>query len=276
MEYLKVFSSLIRLKNLLILAFIQILVCYRFIPNNIILESSIIISSTLLIMAGGNLINDYYDLEIDQINKPNKKLYTSIFSSSTLFIIYALLNIIGLIPAFFISIKLGISLLGAISILWLYSYEFKKTVFLGNLIVSSLLGSALLYIGIYYVSFDSKLWMFSAFSFVMNLSRELIKDIEDIYGDKQGGCETLPILIGIKHSKILLYTYLSLINSLLGFFLISQPFEWLFSLWAFTIFVFSLILTWFIIKSNDDKDFGKISSFCKKMMIVGTFGIIFT
>lgn len=276
MKKLKGFLSLIRIQNVLILACIQALVSYRFILHNNLLETTILIIGTSFIVAGGNIINDYYDLEIDKINKPHKTLFTDFFSSFSFLSIYTILNLAAILLASITSFNLMLFFIGVILALWLYSFFFKQKILIGNFIVAILSGLSLLSVGIYYHQYDHILWLFSLFSFLMTLVRELIKDVEDVEGDQQGGCTTFPIVYGITKSKLLLYVYLLLINILLIYFLINQPFEWRFSIWGLVIIVLSIVLTLFISKAEEYKDFAKISSFCKKMMIVGTFGIIFT
>ncbi len=276
MKKLKGILSLIRYKNILMTIGIQLLVCYRFIPKSTLLENISIILGTALIVSGGNMINDYYDLEIDKINKPSKTLFTSIFSPTTFLTLYFTLSILAILLGIMSSFKLALFFSGIIIVLWLYSWILKKKILIGNFTVALLSGLTLLSVGIYYNQYHPILWLFTVFSFMMTLVRELIKDIEDIEGDLQGGCLTFPVLHGISKSKILLYFYLLLINLLLVYFLINQPFEWIFFSWGIIILGYSITITSLIHQTKEHKDFRKISSFCKKMMLIGTIGIIFT
>ena len=166
--------------------------------------------STLLVAAAGYLINDYCDKEIDFINKGQKQ---NSLSKQVLLSCYTILNITALVLSYTFSLNHYIFLIFPISIflLWLYSYKLKGLPFIGNLIVAALSATVpIIYLSIQDISIGrfshtsslDLITIFSCLALFSTLSRELLKDIEDIQGDKAQGLKTIPILWGIKTAKI--------------------------------------------------------------------------
>ena len=164
--------------------------------------------STLLIAAAGYLINDYYDKEIDFINKGNKQ---NPLSKQALLTGYIILNITALILSFTFAFSNYIFWIfpSSIILLWLYSFKLKALPFIGNLIVAILSAAVpFIYLSIQEISRGSLtnthtysvdlIIIFSFLAFFSTLARELVKDIE---GDKAQGLKTIPILWGIKTAK---------------------------------------------------------------------------
>ena len=167
--------------------------------------------STLLIAAAGYLINDYYDTEIDIINKAQKK---NPLSKQALLTGYSILNITALILSFTFALSNYIFWIFPCSIflLWLYSLSLKGLPFIGNLIVALLSATVpFIYLSIQettivglantHTSSVDLIIIFSFLALFSTLAREVVKDIEDIKGDKAQGLKTIPILWGIKTAK---------------------------------------------------------------------------
>ncbi|MCP4522557.1 MAG: UbiA family prenyltransferase [Cytophagales bacterium] len=272
MNKLLIFFSLFRPQNMLILAFTQCLIFYRFFPNTDLLSNIIICLCSTLILGTGNLINDYFDLEIDQVNKPQKHLFTSVLSPKQLITTYIGINFLVILLSLPFSFLLSTFYIGSIILLFFYSYAFKQKVLIGNLIVALLTASHLIYLGYFHQKIESALWVFTIFSFMMTLIRELIKDVEDREGDKQLNCKTFPILFGIEKSRILVYLY---IVSLFITLFVSTSESTLFLYWKTLISLALFYLIFQVYQHNDEKSFARSSSLCKKIMIIGSLGIIF-
>ena len=186
---------------------------------------SLLVISTLLIAASGNIINDYYDLDADQINKPSKVILTKNISKELGLKIYIALNIIGLSIGMYLSFiyetywYLGIDVL-CILLLWIYSFYLKKVLLVGNILIAALTGFIPLYATSFY-SFDPMLkayarenpkeWYESfyfefviilvVFAMLQNLAREIWKDARDIQGDQSIGVVSIPIKFGIRNTQ---------------------------------------------------------------------------
>ena len=158
--------------------------------------------SAALISAGGYVLNDYFDLEIDKINRPLRVLpkgdlppKKSLIFSSTLFIL-------GFILSFFLKpVSIGIASV-AIIFLFLYSVKFKREFLLGNVTVSIISALAFIYGGVF-SKYPEISIIPAVLAFLFHLGRELIKDMEDVEGDQALKSETFPIAYGIRNSQFL-------------------------------------------------------------------------
>ena len=228
--------NLIRYKNLIFIVFIQWLVfnsvitpiltkygMQPFLPNFCFW---LIVLATVLIAAGGYVINDYFDLKIDRINRPEKVIVGEQISKKSAMSLYIALTSVGVLLGVIVSILLKSNTLGFIFVitagmLWFYSSTYKRQFLVGNLIVafSSALSLVVMLVAesalqtAYYSSEllrqtpvlqDLYYWVcgFALFAFVFTLIREIIKDLEDINGDREMECRTLPIVWGECKAKI--------------------------------------------------------------------------
>jgi len=302
------FLKLIRYKNLLMVALTLFLTKYAFINSYLSkpylsdLEFIILSLSILLITAGGYIINDIYDIDVDQINKPKKALIGIIISKKKAWFFYIIFTIVGIILGSYLSYKKHLFdhtfyFLGTALGLILYSIYFKRFIFFGNLLVAFF--CALIIYLIY--SFDirlhgetdissffieninitsigtllaiiktSKLY-FLRVCFGTTLIREMIKDIEDIDGDYNKGYKTLPILFGRKRTRNIV------IILSIALFIYITLFAWVF----YTLDAMPLaIITWmvliallyFIYKLRDartKKEFHFLSNLMKLIMLLG-------
>lgn len=213
------------------------------------LPFNILVISTVIIAAGGNIINDYFDVKADRINRPKKIIIGKHIKRRWAIINHWALNFIAFMMAIYLSYELSsfwylfIHLL-SINLLWYYSVQLKRTVVIGNIVIAFLTALVPVLVGIYYAqSYDwssvKTIFPFRSehvqffpiylgvalglFAFLLNWTRELIKDIEDIEGDKILKAKTLPIVYGIKSSKKLSYIILSVpVILTIGFFYLKK------------------------------------------------------
>lgn len=233
------YLDLIRPKNLIIVAFTQLFFQYIIIVPvfkaaglTLALSQvnlSLLILCTVLIAAGGNIINDYYDREIDKANQRRTK--SLLLDTGEIFKFYLLIVILGGIIAFYVAwnienLKLFLIYPIAAILLFLYSYKFKHLPLLGNLVVS-LFTALVIFILLFAERNSIQSFLnnqsparnillycsmgFMSFAFLSNLVREIVKDLEDQEGDRQNGSKTLPIVIGIKGAKIIATAFLILL-----------------------------------------------------------------
>lgn len=223
MKYLK----LIRYQNLLLLALMQLIFRFGYLELiNIPLslwywQYGLLIAATVLIAAGGYVINDIFDQETDLENHSNKTIIGNSITESKAYIIYASLTITGVLCGFILANSVEKSNFAVIfvliaTLLYFYASTLKQIAIVGNIIVATLLAFSVIIIGIFDIvpntfDFNQKQMMlafailfdYTKFAFIVNLVREIIKDIEDIKGDTLQEMKTLPILIGAsKTSKI--------------------------------------------------------------------------
>ncbi len=158
--------------------------------------------SASLISAGGYVLNDYFDLEIDKINRPLRILPRGDLSPKKALIFSISLFVIGFILSFFLRpVSIGIALV-AIIFLFLYSAKFKREFLIGNVTVSIISALTFIYGGVF--SKNPEISLIPAIlAFLFHLGRELIKDMEDVEGDQALRSETFPIAYGIRNSQFL-------------------------------------------------------------------------
>ena len=225
-----------------------------------------------LVAAGANAINDFFDLEIDTINRPNRPLPRGALSRGDARAFWLITSLIAIGLNFFLNIKaLGIVVF-AVSVLYYYSAALKRTVFAGNLVVGVLTGMAFIYGAVAVGRFERSL-MPAAFAFLVNVGRELIKDVEDLEGDRRESAATLPVKYGVKPAQILTTVILSALVATTILAYILQ----LYNLWyLYLVLVIDVALV-FVIgsmwKDSSPVNLGRLSSILKFTMVIGLIAI---
>jgi len=230
--------------------------------------------STILIAAGGYIINDYYDIKIDLVNKP-RKLVVGKFISRRMAITWHLsLSFTGIVIGFYNGTIVGIIHLGAAFLLWLYSNKLKRLPLAGNFAVAFLSALSVFLLAILYRQHYEIILVYSLFAFYISLIREIIKDMEDIKGDAVFGCRTLPIIWGFRKTKkiILLIQLIFIIN----LSVILYKLQLIAIVYFLLMVIFPLILLQLKLNRADTlKDFKLLSSYCKFIMCTGLGSILF-
>lgn len=214
------FLKLIRWPNVLMTILTQLVIVYAILnPSGVDLalnwwQLTLLILSTALLTAGGNVINDIQDVEIDKVNKPEKVLVGKVISENNAFTIYAVLTVIAVIAGFVLSNSLDKPIMATVFVfiafvLYIYATTLKSMLLLGNLLISILVGLVIMITGVFELYpvitpinqgaqqvMLKILFDFAIGAFLINLAREWVKDCEDINGDHSGGRNTLAIAIG--------------------------------------------------------------------------------
>jgi 4-hydroxybenzoate polyprenyltransferase len=209
------FWSLIKISrpvNLIILAFAQLMTAHFLVRTTqkglpVLQDSNLylIILSTVILAAAGYMINDYYDVKIDYINKPEEVIVGKSMRRRVVIFFHSLLNFSGISIGLIASPKIAFINFIAAFLLWLYSNTLKRLPFIGNFTVALLTGTSIWMIGFYYQKSELLVLTYAIFAFFINLIREIIKDIEDRQGDRKHGCRTLPIVLGFRNTKKVIF-----------------------------------------------------------------------
>jgi 4-hydroxybenzoate polyprenyltransferase len=242
--------------------------------------------ATLLVGAGGYIINDYLDVKLDLINKPNKVIVGQIISRRWTMFLHFTMNAIGLLLGLYIGTKVTLAIIIAAVMLWIYSVSLKRKFLAGNVLVSCLSAFVIVINYIYDNSLqESLIWTYSLFAFTLTLIREIIKDTEDIRGDGKFDCKTIPIVIGVRKTKILLLYMTGVFTLVLfvytTFFAASYPFVHSFArgsylFYMMAVVILPLLVTLYFIKTADTtSDFHRLSTYTKLIMISGMLSMIF-
>lgn len=290
MKRLVDFFKLIRYKNILIISITQVFAYYFLSPgisaNDILSQRFLLlVSATFLSAAAGYIINDYMDVKLDMINKPNDVIIGKTISRRWAILLHSVFNILAFVFAWLISYRVAALVFTCSLLLWMYSQYFKKSYLLGNLLVATMTASTIFIL----IPFDENTNViaciaYSLFAFFSNLIREIIKDTEDIRGDAKFNAKTLPIQLGVRKTKnILLALQITFMLGSFGFIFLFPYFSrasqlnfvLFFIYFAFFIelpSVYSLYLIW---KSDVKKDFTRLSFISKLIMVLGILSMVF-
>lgn len=270
------FFRLTRVWNLVIIAISQYFTAAMIIGIETIYDYKLFVLSvsTVLIAAGGYIINDYYDVKIDLVNKPERVVIGQGITRRYAILYHSLFSILGILIGFILSWRVAAINFASVFLLWWYSNDLKRHPLIGNLVVALLTGIAVMMVDAVYKTGDILIISYAALAFFMTLVREIIKDMEDLKGDDTFGCKTLPITWGLRKTKFFIYGILLLFAItvlLLNFFFTNLP------VWYFLAFLFPplLILLFRLIKADTKKDFAWLSNFCKAIMLLGILSMAF-
>jgi len=226
-----------------------------------------------IVTAAGNSINDFYDIDVDRINRPDRPLPNGVLTQKNVLVFFAVLIIVALTLNLLLNIyAFGISFI-SIVLLILYSYKLKRMPLVGNMIVSLLTALAFIFGGV--VVGNVTLAIIPAvFAFLINLIREVIKDMEDADGDRSLGIRTFPIRFGNKASKYFVFAVSSIL-----FLFTFVPF--LFHIYEIEFFLIIMIIVnpilVYIVKSafedSSKQNLGRLSSMLKLNMVIGLIAI---
>ena len=226
------FVKIIRPENLLMVAFAQLMTAFFLVRTTAsglsVLQDYhlyLLIISTVILTASGYMINDYYDVKIDYVNRPKEVVIGKGMKRRMVMILHTVMNVTGILIGLLVHPKIGAITFVAAFLLWLYSNSLKRLPFIGNLTVASLTGLAIWIIGIYYQKSELLIITYAIFAFFINLMREILKDIEDRNGDRKHGCKTLPIVLGFRKTKniIFIIAFLFVTAILFVTFKINEP-----------------------------------------------------
>ncbi|MDA0524785.1 geranylgeranylglycerol-phosphate geranylgeranyltransferase [Methanococcoides alaskense] len=208
---MKAYLELMRAGNCAMAAFagfIGVLIAYNILSSASpylslsLFDTSLIFAIVFLVTGAGNGLNDYFDIEIDKVNKPSRPIPSGKISLKSALYFSLLLFITGIALAFLVNSLCGIIALFNSIILILYAQSLKRTPFFGNASVGYLTGSTFLFGGaVFGMSGLQALVVLFLLATLATIAREIVKDVEDIEGDKKDGARTLPILIGAKKAS---------------------------------------------------------------------------
>lgn len=267
---------------------------------------TLLVISTVMIAAAGNIINDYFDVRADRINKPHRLIIGKHIKRRVAIVSHWGLNFVAFCIAIYLSWTLEtfwylfIHLL-TINVLWFYSMYLKRTFFYGNLTIAALTGLVPILCGFYfhqllergdhtripqthfpfdqYLGNNYILWLsfgLATFAFILNLAREIVKDMEDVEGDKQLNAKTLPIVLGYKKTRWIAGIVLS--GSVISSILVWLFFNELSALSMIPVFCSAaLVMLSYIllIRARSKKDYRMINHLIKFSMVCGMLSPVY-
>jgi 4-hydroxybenzoate polyprenyltransferase len=279
--YVKLLSlfSLAKGYNILLIVIAQYLAAiFIFSPEKslreILLDPNLyfIVFSTACVIAAGYIINNFYDVETDLINRPLKVKFDGIVEKKIKLRIYFLLNFIGVTVAFLVSIKAVFFFSIYIFLIWLYSHKLKRYPLSGLLSAAILSILPFFAVFVYYKNFSEIIFTHAAFLFFILLIRELIKDLEGIKGDFVQNYQTIPVKYGEHFTKILI-TLLVVLTLNPIYFLLQYPeiggMKYYFYIAIVALVIFVLLL-WF---SKSKRNYALLYLMLKLLIVFGVFSL---
>ena len=308
MNLVGAFIKMIRLPNLFFIALTQILFHIAVLDTILLplgtrpsidgLNFILLVVSSVLIAAAGYVINDYFDINIDQINKPTANVVDKIVSRRWAMAWHFVLSGVGILLSAWVAWRTGFwyILLGnfmCVLLLFGYSVSLKRKLLFGNILISLLTAWVILVIGL--AEFTSPVFtnsqileasgkiirisfLYGGFAFISSLIREAIKDIEDMQGDEKYGCRTMPIKWGVNAAKVYIAVWLVVILALLIILQVYVArFEWW---WAMTYSIVFIIAPFVLIflqlfRAKEHRDYHRLSNWTKMVMLTGILSMIF-
>ena len=308
MNLVGAFIKMIRLPNLFFIALTQILF-HTGVLNTILLPLGtrpsidglnfiLLVVSSLLIAGAGYIINDYFDINIDQINKPTANVVDKIVSRRWAMAWHFVLSGVGILLSAWVAWRTGswYILLGnfmCVLLLFGYSVSLKRKLLSGNIIISLLTAWVILVISIAEINTQTLVipavteavnkitriaFLYAGFAFISSLIREAIKDIEDLQGDERYGCRTMPIVWGVNAAKVYIAVWLVVILALLVILqMYVARFEWWWAMVYSIVFIIGPFVLIFLqlYKAKDQKDYHRLSNWTKLVMLTGILSMIF-
>lgn len=310
MKTVAAFFRLIRWQNLLFIVITQLLFYYcvyvpllkQFPDTNKQILFFFLTLASVFIAAAGYIINDYFDIQIDIINKPGRIVINKFIKRRWAIVWHFTLSSLGILISFYISIKTGEWLISVINIfcvlfLLFYSTTFKRKLLSGNLIIAALTAWVILVVYLFAgadvfslsgwanesVDFNvRKLFKFTllyaSFAFTVTLIREVIKDLEDMEGDRKYNCTTMPISWGVPASKVFTAVWIVVCIAALA---IVQLYAWQSGWWYVALYTLLLIILPLVYmlrklyKAATPAHYHALSNIVKMVMLFGILSMLF-
>ena len=245
----------------------------------------LLVLSTVLIAAAGYILNDNIDASIDRVNRPQKNSFAAGISRTTAINTFVIMTSVAVAVAFFLADSvlnfwLGFVQVGSVVLLALYSGVLKKIMFAGNITVALLSAMVIITAGLYepslYPNFGF-VGIYAGFAFMLSFMREIVKDAEDMEGDRTSGRKTIPVVLGISTTKVILSVLILL--TAFGTAKILYDFFYNYTYYSFwKIFagfelplLILLVLTW---RANKKSDFRTLSLLLKIVMLLGILTLL--
>lgn len=308
MRLLGAFLKLVRYPNLIYIFLTQYLLQYCVIipvfgkfalaPTLSNVQFFFLSLSTVMIAAAGYIINDYFDINIDLVNKPEKIVVDKLISRRWAMVWHTVLNIAGVLTGFILGWQVGYILLGLTQLvcsglLWFYSTSYKKQLLAGNVVIALLTALTVMGVGFYEPRLYSGIsrstalpvlhllriiLVYAAFAFTISMVREIIKDLEDMKGDSREGSRTMPVVWGVNACKDISYVFLwFLVGAVLFIQVKIAAWSWWLPIIYLLLFVQvpALIVTRKLKKAITRTAFRQAGNYVKLIMLTGILSMVF-
>ncbi|RSK41919.1 geranylgeranylglycerol-phosphate geranylgeranyltransferase [Mangrovimonas spongiae] len=278
---LKFFSmfSVIRGYNILVVAVAQYLASIYILAHykpvrEVVFDVNLLmlVLASSATIAGGYIINNFYDSEKDLINRPRKTMLDRLVSQNTKLSFYFVLNFLAVVLASYVSFRAVVFFSIYIFAIWFYSHKLKKMPFIGNLTSAILTITPFFIIFVYYKNFEHVIFVHAMFLFLIISMRELTKDLENLQGDLAQNYQTIPVVYGEKVSKIML-TVLGVLTLLPALLLIFQYQVGKMSYYFYLSIVLLVVFVVMLWRSNSKLQYLILHNILRFIIVLGVISI---
>lgn len=280
--FLKLISlfSLVRGYNILLIVIAQYLTSIFILAPELPLSQIffdvslfLIILTSAIVIAGGYIINNFYDNDKDLINRPHKYRLDHLISQQTRLTVYFILNFLSVILASYVSFRAVAFFSIYIFCIWFYSHKLKRYPIIGNISAAILAIIPFFAVFIYYKNFEEVIFVHAIFLFLILLIREMIKDLSTIKGDLVQNYKTVPVVYGERISKIGITLLVSL--SIIPVYLLLHRFYLGYMIYYFYGSMMLLII--FVIgvwNAQTIVNYSRLHTILKFIIVIGALSII--
>ncbi|RZK59567.1 MAG: prenyltransferase [Hymenobacter sp.] len=286
---LRALPGLVRWPNLAIMLLSLVLVRALLLPGqplaSLLLAPrfGLLVLAALLVAAAGYIINDYYDVKIDAINRPARLVVGRLLGRRQAMLAHVVLSAAGVGLAVLSgsgkrqALLIGLVTLGAALLLWGYSARFKRVALVGNLSIGLLTAALVLLPELQLLTGRKAVWLYALAAFLLTVVREIVKDLEDMRGDAQHDCRTLPLAWGVARSKWVAGFFLASLGALVLSAIAELPAlgRWLLAAWLLALV--ALPLAWLarlLWRADRRRHFRQLSAWCKGIMLAGVLSML--
>jgi 4-hydroxybenzoate polyprenyltransferase len=243
----------------------------------------LLVLAALLVAAAGYIINDYYDVKIDAINRPDRLVVGRLLGRRKAMLAHVVLSGAGVLLAVLSgagkcqALLIGLVTLGAALLLWGYSARFKRVALVGNLSIGLLTAALVLLPELQLLTARKAVWLYALAAFLLTVVREIVKDLEDMRGDAQHDCRTLPLVWGVARSKWVAGVFLAALAVLVLGAAVQLPAlgRWPLAAWLLALVVLPLAwLTRLLWVADRRRHFRQLSAWCKAIMLAGVLSML--
>ncbi len=267
--------------NLLLIAFAQGMTATFLVETNAQGLSALqdfrlflLIFATLLVTAAGYMINDYYDVKVDYINRPKAVVVGKVIKRRVILMLHSIFNFAAIGLGWVVAPRIAALIIFAGVLIWWYCNRLKRKPFIGNVAVAFLTSLSIYLVAYYFQKNELLVFTYALFAFFLTLIRELLKDIEDRQGDHLHGSKTLPIVLGFRKTKKVIYVIaITFVGSILTVtFQLNLPHLYYYFGGLGILFCWFL---WKIHQADRKEQFGQLSTLAKVIMGIGTLSMAF-
>lgn len=237
----------------------------------------LLVVAALVVAAAGYIINDYYDVKIDAINRPSRLVVGRLLRRRHAMLAHVVLSGVGVGLATALSWRLGAVTLGAALLLWGYSARFKRVALVGNVSIATLTAALVLLPELQLLTGQKAVWLYALAAFLLTVVREIVKDIEDMRGDAQHDCHTLPLVWGVVRSKWVAGGFLACLGALVlgAIYQLLGLGRWALGAWLLGLVLVPLGgLAGLLWRADRRRHFRQLSAWCKGIMLAGVLSML--